>query len=373
MYDTKAFLLLVATIKAFRKFRILSVKILARKEFDMVAADHFSELTVPNVFHEALFSSSPLATVLVEKEGYVLWANQAFLDLFGYQRHEVFQKKVAELVARNPKVKELVASNFVTTFAEERSLTHTTFWERKDGTLLNVQFTAIPFKAHGKNYAYGIYHNITENEQPDRTLLRTTKELERTVDSAIQALSRTIEEHDPYTARHQREVARFAAMIATEMHLSRETIKTLYVAALLHNIGKISVPAEVLNKPGALNEAERAIINNHPQKGYEIVRTMEFPDPVAECVLQHHELLDGSGYPQGLSNGEILPIVQIITVADVFSAMISDRPYRPSKGVDAALRELKSGRDIKYNSHVVDALEELAMSGELKKAMEVSG
>ncbi|MDO8885596.1 HD domain-containing phosphohydrolase, partial [Candidatus Oleimmundimicrobium sp.] len=343
MYYISAFLSLASAIKAFHKIRILSVKILARKEFDMVAATHFAELTVPNVFHEALFSASPLATVLVEKQGCVLWANPAFLDLFGYQHHEVLQKKIAELVGKSPKVKQLVANIFVTTFAEGKSLTYTTFRERKDGTLMNVQLTAIPFKAHGKHYAYGIYHNITEREQPNRTLLRTTRELERTVETAIQALSKVIEEHDPYTARHQREVARFAAMIATEMHLSQETIKTLYVTALLHNIGKISVPAEVLNKPGTLNEAERAIINNHPQKGYEIVRTIEFSGPVAECVLQHHELLDGSGYPQGLRDGEILPIAQLITVADVFSAMISDRPYRPSRGIEAALEELKNG------------------------------
>lgn len=373
MYDIGKHLSLASAMNAFRKVRILSVMVPTRKELDVIAGDQFLEKKVPNAFHEALFSASPLATILVEKDGRVLWTNPAFLELFGYQYHDVFQKKIVDLVHKNPEIDELVTTILSEAFTVKKTLTRTATRERNDGTRTDVLLTAIPFKAHGKYYAYGICHNVTEREQTQSELLRSTKELEVTLGTAIQALSRVIEAHDPYTARHQQEVAHVAAMIATEMHLSQEAIKTLHVAALLHNIGKIAVPADLLNKPGELDETERTIINNHPQKGYEIVRTMEFPDPVAECVLQHHERLDGSGYPKGLHGDEILPLAQIIAVADVFGAMTSHRPYRPASGYAAAMEELKTFRDIKYNSHVVDALDKLVLSDRLTDIIKADG
>lgn len=326
----------------------------------------------PNVFLEALFSLSPMGTVIINRDGLVLRANQAFLDLFGYQHHEAFLKKLDDLVATSDKIKRLVARINTMATTGKMPLTRTTIRERKDGTRIDVLFTIIPFMAAGKSFAYCIYRNITERTQSRKALRLLKNQLETTLDGTLKAFSKVIEERDPYTAGHQRRVASIATMVAAEIKLSQETTATLYTAALLHDIGKISIPVEILSKPGKLNEEEKNIIDSHSLKGFEIVRTMEFPGPVAECVLQHHERLDGSGYPRGLHGDEILLPAQILAVVDVFEAMISHRPYRPSMGNEAALKELKNGQGVKYNAQAVDALEKLVLSGELDEAIKSS-
>ncbi|MDO8885595.1 HD domain-containing phosphohydrolase, partial [Candidatus Oleimmundimicrobium sp.] len=310
--------------------------------------------------------------VLIDEDGIVLRVNQAFLNLFGYRHSEAFLRKLDDLVSTSDKIKKLAARINVTTLAGMTPLTRTTIRERKDGTRIDVLFTIIPFKADGKDFAYCIYHDITERVQSRKNLRLIKKQLEMTLDRTLKAFSKVIEERDPYTAEHQRRVAYIASMLASEMNLSQEMTKTLYMAALLHDMGKIAIPAQILSKPGTLSEEEKNIVKKHSEKGFEIVRTMEFQGSVAECVLQHHERLDGSGYPHGLRGNEILFPAQILAVTDVFEAMISHRSYRPSMGSEAALEELKSGRDVKYNSQAVDALEQLVLSGELDKAIDGS-
>lgn len=171
----------------------------------------------------------------------------------------------------------------------------------------------------------------------------------------ITALSATLEMRDPYTAGHQRRVAHLANAIAIELGLSQDQINGLYLSSVVHDFGKILVPAEILSKPGRLNDLEYGLIKMHPQTGHEILKGIDFPWPIAQTVLQHHERQSGNGYPRGLKDSEILPEAKILAVADVVEAMVSHRPYRAGLGVEVALQELRRNRGELYDPLVVDA------------------
>jgi len=190
------------------------------------------------------------------------------------------------------------------------------------------------------------YRNMLERMVAERTenLKNTLGKLQRTLDGVIHAMALTIEKRDPYTAGHQERVAHLARAMARTMDLPGEKVKGLEMAAHIHDIGKIRVPSEILSKPGQLSDIEFAIIKTHPKVGFDILRPIEFPWPVAEMVYQHHEKIDGSGYPRGLSGEEILLEAKIIAVADVVEAMASHRPYRAALGIDKALVEIVRGK-----------------------------
>jgi putative two-component system response regulator len=171
----------------------------------------------------------------------------------------------------------------------------------------------------------------------------------------IGAITRTVEARDPYTAGHQERVAKIAVAIAREMQLGEDLIEGLRIGAQMHDIGKIRVPGEILNRPGKLTPAEFAVIKAHPETGYEILKDVDFPWPVARMLLEHHERLDGSGYPAGLKGDEILLEARIIAVADVVESMTSHRPYRPALGLDLALAEITLKRGTQFDAQVVDA------------------
>jgi putative nucleotidyltransferase with HDIG domain len=174
------------------------------------------------------------------------------------------------------------------------------------------------------------------------------------MEATIYTISKIIETRDPYTAGHQNTVSQLSVAIAQEMKLPEDKIEGIRIAALVHDIGKINIPAEILSKPSKLNEMEFSLIKNHPKVGYDILRKIDFSWPVAKIVLQHHEKIDGSGYPQGLKGEKILLEAKIIGVADVVEAMSSHRPYRPSLGIDKALEEISQNRGILYDPEVVD-------------------
>lgn len=173
--------------------------------------------------------------------------------------------------------------------------------------------------------------------------------------NTVTAIARTLEMRDPYTAGHQQRVTALSVRIAREMGLAEDMIEGLYFGAMIHDIGKISVPAEILSKPSALSKLEFMLIQHHPRAGFEIVQGIEFPWPVAEMIVQHHERLDGSGYPNRLEGDEIILEARIIAVADVVEAMTTHRPYRPALGIKAALAEIAQGQGSRYDTAVVDA------------------
>ncbi len=208
-----------------------------------------------------------------------------------------------------------------------------------------------------EDLAYGIETLRTRAER-DRIAAeheRQTRMLQQSLEDFIRAIASTVEMRDPYTAGHQQRTSLLATAIAREMQLPEDRVHGLALAAVVHDLGKISVPAEILSKPGKLSDMEHQIIKVHPQTGYDILKDIRFPWPIATIVWQHHERMDGSGYPQGLKGEDILLESRIMAVADVVEAMGSHRPYRPSRGVDVALQELERGRGSIYDPAVVDA------------------
>jgi putative nucleotidyltransferase with HDIG domain len=184
------------------------------------------------------------------------------------------------------------------------------------------------------------------------------------LEATLTALGRTAERRDPYTAGHQRRVTDLALAIARKLEYGEDACSALRTAGMLHDIGKLGVPAEILSKPTALSKIELELIRTHPQAAYEILADVAFPGPVAEIVLQHHERQDGSGYPKKISGDDILPEARILAVADVVEAIASHRPYRPARGIAAALDEIRAGRGTRYNQQVVDACVALFESGQ---------
>jgi putative nucleotidyltransferase with HDIG domain len=181
-----------------------------------------------------------------------------------------------------------------------------------------------------------------------------------------EALGRVIEIRDQYTQGHQQRVARLCKAMAMEMALPANDVMAVEMAAVVHDIGKLSVPAEILTRPTALSELEFAFIREHPQNGFDILKDVPFPWPVAQIVLQHHERMDGSGYPSGIAGTDILPLARLLAVADVVEAMATHRPYRAALGIDAAIAELRLGVGDKYEPDAVAACIRLYERGEIE-------
>jgi len=235
--------------------------------------------------------------------------------------------------------------------------------KRKDGTMTSVELSAGQIIYQGKPANLIIMRDVTDRRKTEEELSLTLGKLRKAMGATIQAMSLTIETRDPYTAGHQKRVSDLARAIATEMKLSSEDIDAIRMAASIHDLGKISIPAEILSKPGKINEFEFRLIQNHPQIGFEILRTIEFPWPIAEIVLQHHERINGSGYPNGLRGEEIHIIARILAVADVVEAMISHRPYRAALTLGEAIHEITKNRGTLYDPDVVDACKRLFIEG----------
>jgi putative nucleotidyltransferase with HDIG domain len=200
-----------------------------------------------------------------------------------------------------------------------------------------------------------VVSDISERKRNEEELRRSSEKLQRAMNSTIDSMASIAEARDPYTAGHQQRVARLAVAIARELNLSEEQIEGIRVAGALHDIGKISVPAEILSKPGRLRKSEFELVKDHAEIGYGLLKMIEFSRPVAQIVLQHHERMDGSGYPGGLTGEQILIEARIMGVADVIESMSSHRPYRPAFSIEKALLEIIMKKDILYDASVVEA------------------
>lgn len=202
-----------------------------------------------------------------------------------------------------------------------------------------------------------VIRDISERFRSEERLDQSFRQLRKAMGGIIQAMAQTVETRDPYTAGHQRRVSDLARTIAEEMKLPSDKIEGIRMASVIHDLGKISIPAEILSKPGRISDIEYSLIKCHPQTGYDILKTIDFPWPVADIVHQHHERIDGSGYPLGLMGENILIESKVIAVADVVEAMASHRPYRAALGIDLALNEITVHRGVFYDNDVVDACE----------------
>jgi PAS domain S-box-containing protein len=230
-------------------------------------------------------------------------------------------------------------------------------FKRKDGSIVWAD-TTVSFLRDSSGRPVeilGILHDISERKKAEEGLHHSLEVLERTIEGTVQAIASTVETKDRYTAGHQRRVSQLACAIAREMGLSSDRTRTIRTAGLLHDLGKMSLPAEILSKPGKLTDTEFALIKTHPQTAYDTLKNIESFGQIAEIVLQHHERMNGSGYPLGLRGEEILLEARILAVSDVVEAMFSHRPYRPALGLDKALEEIMQNSGTLYDPDVVSS------------------
>jgi PAS domain S-box-containing protein len=303
---------------------------------------------------------------LVENSGDWIWevdehtiytyASPRVQDLLGYSCDEVIGKTPFDLMT--PEDAARIKEQFDAIAVERK---HFRLLENanlhKNGGVVYLETSGTPIlDAQGEFRGYRcIDRDISGRKEAEKERRENAAKLEQLLLQTIAAIAATVEARDPYTAGHEQRVAQLASAIAREMGLADEIVHGIFLAASIHDLGKISVPAEILSKPGRLNPIEYELVKIHSQTGYDIIKHIQFPLPIAQMVLQHHERVDGSGYPQGLKDGQILLEAKILAAADVVEAMSSHRPYRPGLGLEAALDEISKHRGTLYDTAVVDS------------------
>jgi PAS domain S-box-containing protein len=302
--------------------------------------------------YHALLDNAADAILIADMDGNFLEANKKAEDLLGYTKNELLGMNINQI---HPEEElERIIRAFREIMEGKSDSCYDTMVLRKDGKTVSVDLTGNVIEYGGHKVAQGILRDITDRKQVEEKLKQSMEKLRKGLVGTIQAISLTVETKDPYTAGHQRRVSNLSRIIAQEMGLTNDTVDNIRMAGNIHDIGKMSVPAEILSKPGRLSDIEMGLIKVHPQSGYNILKDVGLPYPIAEIVLQHHERIDGSGYPQGLKGSQILLETNIIAVADVVEAIASNRPYRPAVGIKAALEEIEKNKGILYDACVVD-------------------
>lgn len=304
--------------------------------------------------YEELYENAPNGYLsIAAQDGSLLQFNQALCDMLGYDRATLSKKSIFDLSADTSHERNAQLSQY---FFSGESIRDTELQLlHADGHAVWISATSEAIRdEHGvMSEIRASMTDISARKQAEAEQQRFAAQLQTSLLQAIRAIALTIEKRDPYTAGHQERVAELAVKIGSCMGLDPYRLEGLHLGALIHDIGKISVPAEILNRPGTLEPALFAILKAHPSIGYDIIKEIDFPWPLADMVLQHHEHLDGSGYPQGLKGDEISLESRILAVADVVEAMASHRPYRPARGQDMALHEIEQGMGTLYDPEVV--------------------
>jgi putative nucleotidyltransferase with HDIG domain len=237
----------------------------------------------------------------------------------------------------------------------------------RKGTHRYMETHAVPLMEGDKvTNLLAVTRDISQHKEAENVLRDSADAQQKLLMQTVQAVALTVEKRDPYTAGHQSRVAELAVMIADKMGLDEQRLIGIHLGGLVHDIGKVYIPAEILNRPGRLTDSEFSMVKSHPDVGHEIMKEVQFPWAVNEMIYQHHERLDGTGYPQGLKGDEIALEAKIIAVADVVEAISSHRPYRPALGIDKAIEEIERGRNTLYEPAVVDACISLYRDGKIK-------
>lgn len=292
----------------------------------------------------------------ITPEGKIISANPAFAKIMGFNTPEELIHEVIDIwkYELNPGDK----GRFEHVLREHGTIRgFETLCYHKDKNIMWVSVNARLVRNNtGEVLFYeGTIQDITDRKIADDILKRNTEKLRKAFIGTINALSQTVEARDPYTSGHERRVSQLARAIAQDMMLDKDAVENIRMAGTIHDLGKISVPAEILSKPGRLTDTEFSLIKARPESGYTILKDAELPYPIAEIVLQHHERINGSGYPQGLTDERILLKSKIVAVADVVEAMASHRPYRPALGIEVVLEEITQNAGILYDEDVAKA------------------
>lgn len=303
----------------------------------------------------AMIEQSISGTCIIDAEQRFLYVNPRLTDILGYESSEfIIGRPVLDFIA--PENRALVAGKMRERMSGETQSARYSFEAiRKDGSRITLGAHGTVGWYGGKRVVISTVQDVTELRRAETEIERTITKLRRAVQSTIEVVSTMGELRDPYTHGHEHRVGEIATAIATELGLPADRVEGIRVAGYLHDVGKIAVPAEILSKPKRLSPVEFELVKQHAQQSYEILKGVEFPWPVAEAAWQHHERLDGSGYPRGLKGEEIIFESRILAVADTVEAMASHRPYRPGLGIEAALAEIEENRGTLYDPSVVDA------------------
>ena len=309
-----------------------------------------SEIRFRSIFENAvigLYKSTP--------DGRIILANPAMVRMLGYGNFDQLAENNLNSISQ---CAGYPRSDFIDQIENDGTVIGMeSQWITRDGNTLHVRESARVIRdRQGRPLYYeGTLEDISQRKKAEKALETSMEQLQKAMAGTIEAMGLIQEWRDPYTAGHQRKVSQLASAVATEMELSHYQLDAIKMAALVHDLGKISVPVEILAKSGKLNEIESIMIKNQSQIGQEILKTIDFPWPVAEIVAQHQERYDGSGHPEGLIGDEIMIEARILAVADVVEAMTSHRPYRPALGIDKALEEIVSNQGTLYDPTVVKA------------------
>ena len=301
---------------------------------------------------KTLFNSASDAIFIHDLGGRFLEVNQVACERLGYNRDELLKMALKDI--DSPRLPAVVPARDEE-LGQRGHIFYETVHKGRDGTAIPIELSSRIIEYKGEPVALSIARDITERKRAEEERKKSFERLRKGLEETVNALASAVEMRDPYTAGHQQRVTSLACAIAREMRLSQERVEGIRMAGVIHDFGKIRVPAEILSWPGRLTEIDFNLIKTHPQVGFDILKKIELPHPVTQIMLQHHERMDGSGYPAGLQGEEILLEARILAVADVVEAMASHRPYRAALGVKKALEEISKNRGILYDPEVVDA------------------
>ena len=278
-------------------------------------------------------------------------------ELLGYQANRFPRTMEAWMSRIHPEDRERVLTAVEKKLQSEEPYCLECRVKRKDGTYLCWldRGSVVYDESHKPVKWIGAVTDITERKRAEKQVEESADRLRQMMDGTVRAISSALEFRDPYTAGHEKRVAALASAIAAEMGLPADQVEGIRITGYMHDLGKIAIPAEILFKPGRLSDHEFSIVKTHPQFGYDILKEINFVWPVALATLQHHERLNGSGYPQGLKGDAILLEARLLAVADVVETMVSNRSYRPAVGLEAALKEISANKGILYDADVADA------------------
>ena len=326
-----------------------------RTKLENQVAERTAQLHKSDEEIEDLYNNAPCGYHLMDDKGIFLQINHTELKWLGYTQDELIGEK---------NFSDLIAPENLPTFQEDflRLKTEGFVWNleleiiRKDGTMFPVLLNAsVIYDSPGHSLMIrSSMFDISDRKRKEDELKQSFNRLHKVLGGIIQAMSLAVESHDPYTAGHQHRVANLARSIGQEMGLIKDQVESIRTAGMVHDLGKIFIPVEILSKPTTLSSLEFGLIRVHPQISYDILKNIDFPWPIAEIVYQHHERINGSGYPLGLKDGEILPEAKVLMVADVVEAIASNRPYRPDRGVDVALEKISTNGGRLYDPDVVN-------------------
>ena len=306
--------------------------------------------------HFRLMIEQSVAAIYVRRNEAFVYVNPRYCEMTGWKKEELIGKSIFEFTTEAPGNVDAIHQAWLDIDQGDSNVTYAVQMKHKNGQFIDLELHAKAIDWDGERAHIILADDITERKRQQAQIKEYVAKLETSMKGTLNAVANMVEMRDPYTAGHERRVGLIARDIALKMGWSQERANTLELIGLVHDIGKIAIPAEILVKPSKLSPVEMELVRGHVNAGYEILKNIPFPIPVADIIRQHHERIDGSGYPLGLKGDQILPEAKILAVADVVESMATHRPYRPALGIAAAVEEVMRGIGTKYDEEVANTL-----------------